>query len=105
MRILVVVAIPLRVVVRVPQAKISAEIDDNRRDLTEADHFSHGHAMRQRGEEDIDWSQILHRRELQISAFTEVWVNRPYELAGISLGGYLLNRHLGVSEEETHELA
>ena len=58
LRILVVVAVPLRVVRRVTQPEIGAEVDDDRRFLAQFGHLTHGDAVRQGAEDDVGGLQI-----------------------------------------------
>ena len=75
LRVLVLVAVPLRVVGGIAQPEVGAEVDDDRRLLAQLGHLPHGDAVRQCAEDDISWLQVGERRELEVGPLAQVGVD------------------------------
>ena len=61
--------------------------------------------MGQRDEEDIGRLEVVERRKLEVGPLAQIGVDGTDELAGIPLRRDLLNRDLGMIEQEADELA
>ena len=105
LRVLVLVAVPLRVVGGIAQPEVGAEVDDDRRLLAQLGHLPHGDAVRQRAEDDVGRLQVGERRELEVGSLAQVGMDRTDELAGVPLRGDLLDRDLGMIEQQADQLA
>ena len=58
LRILVLVAVPPRIVRGIAQPEIGAEVDNDRRLLAQVGHLPHGNAVWQRAEDDVSRLQV-----------------------------------------------
>ncbi len=104
LRVLVLVAVPLRVVGGIAQPEVGAEVDDDRRLLAQLGHLPHGDAVRQRDEDDISRLQVGERRELEVGPLAQIGVDGTDELAGVPLRRDLLDRDLGMVEQQADQL-
>ena len=100
----VLVAVPDRVVVRVVQPEVGAQVDDDLRLIAQLRQRLHADAVRQAEEEHVARLQRLARRVLQLRALSQVRVRGEDELARIAPRRRLLDLHLRVAQQNPQQL-
>ena len=93
-------AVPTPVGGRVGQAEVGRQVDDALGELTHRVEALLRLAVGQGQEQDVGRFQDPRRRELEIGDTAQVGVDGVDRLAGVALGGHLVNSHVGVAEQQ-----